>query len=1082
MSDTRRVLIERLSQDLIGPMTENETIEDRPTDRYLTGILHPPASRIDPEDDDDASAEVGDESAAATIDTAPAFRSFRPSAAGLSFALQGENARRGRVRIQVSAARYVALEKHSDAEEPGSQEDGEGPSEGRAADGRATDDEARPRRRLNRFKRLPLAASLDLDIEPTPQERVDLSGHGIHGMGLTIKASPWQDRLLVTVAITNDTVVSNSAPRRTREEACFLQTSLQIDAAPGSKLVEKPRSSRRLDDQDDDLAAGELIFRVEREYAVGHTCSAVWDMDGEGLVLCVRTSWMPEAETPAVSPTGHSEFDDLNAEGDDGPLGAEWLAGASDDELADGLTRVIEAYERWTQLRSGDLTSVPKELQRQGELHLERCRLTAKRMRGGLALIGADPVSRRAFRLANRAIALQNSWKPGAKLLRWRPFQLGFALLALKSTADGRDPDRSIMDLLWFPTGGGKTEAYLLLTAFAIFRRRLASPGDPAAAGVTVFMRYTLRLLTIQQFERAAALICACELLRLGLEDGGPQVGRLDMADEATISIGLWVGGAATPNGVEDAAIALSTNDGASPAQVSRCPCCRSELDWALSDSGDRIEAKCPSGDCKLGTLGTALPIWTVDEDVYRERPSLLIGTADKYAQIARNESAGRLFGVGTPAAPPDLIIQDELHLISGPLGTLAGLYEVAVDELCAYAGAKPKIIGSTATIRRARDQIRDLFDRDAFQFPPPGLHHGDSGFAVADHSAPGRIYVGVTTVGRSAKFTLQAVAGSLLQSATASDIAEDARDGYSTLVSYFNSLRELGGALVLMRDDVDRTIDELATRRDEEKRTAGELVELTSRVASVDIPPYLKRLETHHADRDAVDIVLASNMISVGMDVSRLGLMLVNGQPKTMAEYIQATSRVGRNRAAPGLVVTVYNAAKARDRSRYEAFASWHAALYREVEATSVTPFAPRARDRALHAPLVGMARHLLKGMGDPSAASAHEGQIWAMAEKILERIDRIDPEEALAAQRQLENILNLWLSLPEQSEYWNDYGRSALLISAEAAAQRRAKTSRHDLPLSTPNSLRSVEASTKFTLRSRLSVEAGQRSGGER
>lgn len=1082
MSEVRSILIERLQQDLIGPMTEDETIDDRPTDRYLTGILHPPASRIDPEDDDDAGTEAGDESSAASIDAAPAFRSFRPSAAGLSFALQGEVARRARVCIHVSAARYVALEEQSDADESTSEEGCEWANEDSVTDSGSTGSEARPRRRLSRFKRLPVSASLDLDIEPTPQENVDLSVHGIHGMGLTIKASPWRDRLLVTVAITNETVVSNSASRKTREEACFFQTSLQVEAARGSELVEKPRPSRRLDNQDDDLAAGELIYRDEREYAVGHTCSAVWDRDVEGLVRRVRTSWMPEAETPAVRPTGHAVFDDLNAEGDGGPLGAEWLAGAPDDELIDGLTRVIEAYERWIQLRSGDLASLPKELLRQGELHLEHCRLAATRMRSGLHLIGRDPVSRRAFRLANRAIALQNSWKPSAKPLRWRPFQLGFALLALKSTADGQHPDRGIMDLLWFPTGGGKTEAYLLLTAFAIFRRRLAAPGDPAAAGVTVFMRYTLRLLTIQQFERAAALICACELLRLGLEDGGPQVGRLDMADEAPISIGLWVGGAATPNNVKDAESALSTNDGASPVQVSRCPCCRSELDWALSDGEDRIEAKCSSGDCKLGTLGTALPIWTVDEDVYRELPSLLIGTADKYAQIVRNENAGRLFGVGTPAAPPDLIIQDELHLISGPLGTLAGLYEVAVDELCAYGGAKPKIIGSTATIRRAGDQIRALFDRDAFQFPPPGLHHGDSGFAVADHSAPGRIYVGVTTVGRSAKFTLQAVAGSLLQSATASDIAEDARDGYSTLVSYFNSLRELGGALVLMRDDVDRTIDELATRRDEERRTAGELVELTSRVASVDIPTYLKRLETHHADRDAVDIVLASNMISVGMDVSRLGLMLVNGQPKTMAEYIQATSRVGRNHAAPGLVVTVYNAAKARDRSRYEAFASWHAALYREVEATSVTPFAPRARDRALHAPLVGMARHLLKGMGDPSAARVHEDQIWEMAERILVRIERIDPDETSGAQAQLEEVLDLWSSLPEKSKYWDDYGRSALLMSAEAAAERRARRSRRDLPLSTPNSLRSVEASTNFTLRSRLSAEAGPRSGGER
>ena len=207
------------------------------------------------------------------------------------------------------------------------------------------------------------------------------------------------------------------------------------------------------------------------------------------------------------------------------------------------------------------------------------------------------------------------------------------------------------------------------------------------------------------------------------------------------------------------------------------------------------------------------------------------------------------------------------------------------------------------------------MFDRSSFQFPPPGLDHANSGFAVEDRGVPGRRYVGVTTVGRSAKFTQQAVAASLLQAGTDPTLGDALRDGYWTLVNYFNSLRELGGALVLMRDDVARSISDYASRRTgESERSAETQIELTSRVRSSEIPRFLKDLERPWTDPDHIDIVLASNMISVGMDVSRLGLMVVNGQPKTIAEYIQATSRVGRSSRAPGLVFTLFNAAKSRE------------------------------------------------------------------------------------------------------------------------------------------------------------------------
>ena len=537
-------------------------------------------------------------------------------------------------------------------------------------------------------------------------------------------------------------------------------------------------------------------------------------------------------------------------------------------------------------------------------------------------------------------------------------------------------------------------------------------------------------------------------------------------ASDIPISLGLWVGEGATPNTVADAAKVLGTDAESSPAQLRSCPCCHEVLDWRIAADASQVEVRCLTASCKVGQKLPLLRIWTVDEDVYRERPTLLIGTVDKYAQITRNQKTGCLFGIGTPADAPELVIQDELHLISGPLGSLSGLYETAIDELCRSAsGIRAKVIGSTATIRRAEDQIRALFDRGCFQFPPPGLDHTNSGFAIEDRDVPGRRYVGITTVGRSAKFTQQAVAASLLQAATDPQLPDDQRDGYWTLVNYFNSLRELGGALVLMRDDVARSIQDYAARRSGESgRDAGTQIELTSRVRSSDIPRYLKDLERPWDDPDRVDVVLASNMISVGMDVSRLGLMVVNGQPKTISEYIQATSRVGRSQKAPGLVITLFNAAKSRDRSRYETFPGWHQSLYRDVEATSVTPFAPRARDRALHAPYVAMVRHLVDGMEDPGVIDQHQKEAEALIARVISRIERIDPAEAEAARVQLNAFLDGWFDRQGLSDYWQDYS-DALLTSAEAAAER-GNRARFAGQTPTPNSLRSVEASSSYVL----------------
>lgn len=1041
MIDARDTLLERMKVDLIGPEAPDELISDRPTDRYLTGILFPPRTTISPEDDDEASDADDADGVGTALDGVKAASAFRPSSAGLSFAVRSTGST-PRLRVRVEGARYRPENVRDEGVEP-------------------------TKKSARSWKRDPQLAEVSLDLAELRRQVapvVSLAGSGLAGASLHCRVAPWGDILLVTIAVTNDAKPAETRSRAANEEAALFQFSLAVECEEHCLFVPKPDRTGSAN-ADDDGRSSALLYRDVQQWAVGHTCSAMWEEPIDGTVRQVRTSWFPEATVHVVSADGDIEFRNADAKL---PLGAGWLASEGDDKLFQGLRSFVDAYGHWISRMTGAVLDIPDEHADQGQLHMRRCRIAEQRMRAGIALLEKSPEVLTAFRLANAALALQYSWRinPQPPALVWRPFQLGFALLSLESIAEPASPDRETMDLLWFPTGGGKTEAYLLLTAFTIFLRRLRAAGNPSGAGVTTFMRYTLRLLTIQQFERAAALICACEMVRRGKVSVGQIRLPEHFASDTPISLGLWVGEGATPNSVSDAEKVLGTEAESSPAQLHSCPCCHDDLDWTIAADKSSVEVRCRAASCKVGQELALLPIWTVDEDIYREQPTLLIGTVDKYAQITRNQKTGCLFGIGTPADAPELVIQDELHLISGPLGSLAGLYETAIDELCrSRTGFRAKVIGSTATIRRAEDQIRALFDRTSFQFPPPGLDHTNSGFAIEDRDVPGRRYVGISTVGRSAKFTQQAVAASLLQAATDPSLADDKRDGYWTLVNYFNSLRELGGALVLMRDDVARSIRDYASRRPHEaERDAGTQIELTSRVRSSDIPKYLKNLERKCNDPDRIDIVLASNMISVGMDVSRLGLMVVNGQPKTIAEYIQATSRVGRSQKAPGLVITLFNAAKSRDRSRYETFASWHRSLYRDVEATSVTPFAPRARDRALHAPYVAMVRHLVGGMENPGAIGQHQHEAEALLATIIGRIERIDPVEAAAARMQLNTFLDDWSDHQGLNDYWQDHG-DALLTSAEAAAERGNKA-RFAKQKPTPNSLRSVEASTAFVL----------------
>ena len=696
------------------------------------------------------------------------------------------------------------------------------------------------------------------------------------------------------------------------------------------------------------------------------------------------------------------------------------------------MRAIVGEYQTWLGSLPAQHTDIPPELEPARDRLLGRVTEACDRMRQGMDLLAEDAVVREAFRLANRAIFMQRRHSEadmgGERRKRdgvsfrqpdyaketkftWYPFQLAFMLLVLPSLVDEDSGYREMVDLLWFPTGGGKTEAYLGLAAFTIFYRRLVN--GERGAGTAVFTRYTLRLLTSQQFQRTATVVCACEAIRRTNQD------RLG---DSRITLGLWVGETATPNSYEKAARALDDLrdqvEPENPFQLERCPWCGTEIvpknleedsaAYGVEATSTSFRLFCPSSDCPFHG---GLPVSVIDEDLYHHPPSMLIGTVDKFARLTWVAESGVFFG-DSRHDPPSLVIQDELHLLAGPLGTVAGIYETAIQALMAMRGVPAKIVASTATIRRAPDQSLGIFGQTVKVFPPSGLEADDSFFAKADRERPGRRYVGLMAPSHTMKSTIRNVAAALLQGPFELGFEEPERDAFWTLVLYHNSLRELGGALALARDDIPGRLKVIGPTSEMTRSLPdSEVVELTGNVPGKAIPGILARIEGAVPGAQPVSVVLATNMLSVGVDIRRLTLMLVNGQPKLTSEYIQATSRVGRGKI-PGLVVACYSPTKPRDRSHFESFYAYHQSLYRSVEPSSVTPFSLPARQRALHAALVILVRHGLGLRGKDKAGDILRPNvdIEGVCKVILDRVALVDPEEVDATRVQLERLVDEW------------------------------------------------------------------------
>ncbi|MET8180802.1 helicase-related protein [Streptomyces sp. NPDC005336] len=1010
----RAELVERLRADLLGPTgvhaDSEEILHDWPVTTYSTGVLFPRTedpelARVDADEND-----FDDADSTLTVDELPdtginLANIQKPSATGITFAL--DPARSRTVRITPVAAVY----------EP---EDSEGrPTVPVRAERRST------RAQDLRWHRRPLELKdSTVDVTVREQEPITLA----LGLELRLRVrrpSGPLGAVAVTATLVNTHVVGKKDIRDTH---CFFQVGLRIDVPDGiPALVERPAAGGI----DDEVRLNRLLHRHAPSFATGHGCAADWywrpPAPGEDTsdakpagVASVWTEFVPTYEVLLT---------DSSPDIDDQHLGMQTLADAAPDRILRSLNELVDSYGGWIDLRTLEAESLrggpygDTEYLGLAADQLKLCRVAQCRMAAGIRLLQRDPRAMEAFRKANRAMALQRGrglWirdgRQGSPVPAgtWRPFQIGFLLLCLNGIVDPEHEDRGTADLLWFPTGGGKTEAYLGLIAFTVFHRRLRL-GD-SGAGVTVLMRYTLRLLTLQQFERAALLMCAMDRIRA--EDP-------ECLGHKPISIGMWVGKAATPNALDSAATSLrklskgETLQEENPVQLRHCPWCGSPLearDYEVDDARTHMAITCPGETCDYRN---GLPVHVVDSELYRTRPTLVIATADKFAQVAWRENVAALFNRdtdshGTP--PPELIVQDELHLISGPLGTLAGLYEAAID----VAANRPKIIASTATIRRAKKQGQALFHREVAQFPPAGLDARDSWFAVQApaETKASRSYVGLLAPGISQATLLIRAYASLLHHAARIDGDDTVRDAYWTLIGYFNSLRLLAAAELQVHADVN---ERLRTHANRDNTEARQVVpgELTSRVPSSEIPARLDGLGRGLASGAAQDVVLATNMISVGVDVERLGLMAVLGQPQTTAEYIQATSRVGRRH--PGLVVTLFNGARSRDLSHYEDFVPYHSALYKQVESTSVTPYSARARDRALHAVFVGLARLMLPIARSNRAAAHIKGftqDLHGLRERLVARIRDIAGDEADAADDELGRFIDHWVRLAGQNE----------------------------------------------------------------
>ena len=930
---------------------------------------------------------------------------------------------------------------------------------------------------------------------------------------------PWgENRYLITFTAVNRTEDDSASSK-----SLLFQTELNLKCL-NSQILAYPKDEISVQDVEDEIyreksliddESTELLFRNYPTFGIGHNCAVDWESELDRVVEISADSF-PVFEGPSITP-------EISFEGGDIPnLKMFTFAQESNrNSVIEEMSRIADQYSLWIEKESKKFKELDNQKKYANAFNSNRdeCVSALQRIRKGIEILKTNEEAYTAFRLMNEAILMQQirSRLPIRKTFvddegriavsgrivpvvlddslvnSWRPFQIAFILSVLESLVDEECENRDLVDLIFFPTGGGKTEAYLGVIAFTILYRRLINSKDD---GTVVLMRYTLRLLTTQQFLRAAALICSLEKLR-----------RQDplKLGEHQISIGAWLGGDVTPNTRQQALDKLEKLNAKqrrrlvkaeNPFLVLQCPWCAAKFGQVMHQDVKNLTRKasgyrqgylgskrtvlfaCPDENCEYNS---GLPLYVVDEDIYEQRPSLVIGTVDKFAMLAWKPAAQKLFarndGELIPGAkPPSLIIQDEFHLISGPLGSMVGHYETVIEELCSVKEngktIKPKIVSSTATIRRFWAQANAIYGRDKVSlFPPPLLDISDSFFAVWDREKggsnvlkPGRLYVGIFAPGLGSIRSSQVRVGAALTLAPMI-LDDERRDAWWTNLWFFNSLKELFNTISLFQNDIPRYLTQL-TRRDKlsPRYLRRPPMELTSRKENSEIPETLEKLQQPYDPanlNNVIDVCLASNIIEVGVDIDRLSLMTVVSQPKSTAQYIQVTGRVGRKppeSERPGLVAILYALGRPRDLSHFEHFRSYHERMYAQVEPTSVTPFALPVIKRGLRGAVTSFLRMNMKENSGP--IDVPDELLNKTIELFRDRVTKIagvSAEERNALSEELETIkkeLARWGKVQ-----WDD-GSTGLLVRQGLD---------QDIPPLTwriPMSMRNVDAGTAFNI----------------